>query len=258
MENCKIAAITGAVRGIGNSIALQMAKEGYSIAIMDVMNEEEAKENLSELRDITSRLLYCKGNLADSRDRESFVQSIIREFGRIDVLINNAGVAPKERLDIIETTQESYDYVMDINLKGTFFLTQIVAKEMIREVMEKNDREPVIISISSISEYTSSPNRGEYCLSKAGIGMLTKLFADRLASEGVFVYGIRPGIIKTDMTKTVTSKYDHLIEEGLLPVKRWGTPQDIADAVSVLCSGRLRYSQGQVLDVDGGFHLRRL
>jgi len=258
MENCKVAAITGAVRGIGNSIALQMAKEGYSIAIMDVLNEEEAEKNLCELRDLASRILYCRGNLADSKDRQAFVQSIIKEFGRIDVLINNAGVAPKERLDIIETTQESYDFVMDINLKGTFFLTQIVAKEMIRELKEYNDRQPVIISISSISEYTSSPNRGEYCLSKAGIGMLTKLFADRLAPEGIYVYGVRPGIIKTDMTKTVTLKYDRLIEEGLLPVKRWGTPQDIADAVSVLCSGKLRYSQGQILDIDGGFHLRRL
>lgn len=254
----KVAVITGGARGIGYVVALQMAKEGYSIAIMDVLNEEEAEKNLSELRDLASRVLYCRGNLADTYDREVFVQSIIDEFGRIDVLINNAGVAPKERLDIIETTQESYDFVMDINLKGTFFLTQIVAKEMIREITENKDRQPVIISISSISEYTSSPNRGEYCLSKAGIGMLTKLFADRLAQEGIFVYGIRPGIIKTDMTKTVTSKYDRLIEEGLLPVKRWGTPQDIADAVSVLCSGRLRYSQGQVLDVDGGFHLRRL
>jgi len=258
MGDSKVAAITGAVRGIGNSIALQMAKEGYSIAIMDIFNEEEAEKNLCELRDLASCVLYYKGNLADSNDRESFAQSIIREFGRIDVLINNAGVAPKERLDIIETTQESYDYVMDINLKGTFFLTQIVAKEMIREIKEQKDRESVIINISSISEYTSSPNRGEYCLSKAGIGMLTKLFADRLAPEGIFVYGIRPGIIKTDMTKTVTSKYDRLIEEGLLPIKRWGTPQDIADAVSVLCSGKLRYSQGQVLDIDGGFHLRRL
>ena len=258
MNNCKVAAITGAVRGIGNSIALQMAKEGYAIAIMDVLNEEEAEKNLCELRDLASRVLYCRGNLADSEDRQEFIQSIIKEFGRIDVLINNAGVAPRERLDIIETTQESYDFVMDINLKGTFFLTQIVAKEMIKEIKEHNDRQPVIISISSISEYTSSPNRGEYCLSKAGIGMLTKLFADRLAPEGIYVYGLRPGIIKTDMTKTVTLKYDRLIEEGLLPVKRWGTPQDIADAVSVLCSGKLRYSQGQVLDIDGGFHLRRL
>lgn len=258
MHTCKVAAVTGAARGIGNSIAVQLAKDGYFVALMDIFPYEQAKENLQELISTGSKILYFQGNLLNATDREAFVQKIIQELGRIDVLVNNAGVAPKERLDIIETTEESYDYVMDVNLKGTFFLTQAVAKEMIEQVKEHEDRQPIIINISSISEYTSSPNRGEYCISKAGIGMLTKLFADRLAREGILVYGIRPGIIRTDMTKTVISKYDRLIEEGLLPIARWGTPQDIADAVSVLCSGKLRYSQGQVLDVDGGFNIRRL
>jgi len=258
MHDRKVAAITGGARGIGNSIALQLAKDGYSIAIMDIFPYDQSDRNLQELSSLGSTILYFQGNLMEAPDREAFVQKIKAQLGRIDVLVNNAGVAPKERLDIIETTEESYDYVMDINLKGTFFLTQAVAREMIAQVAEDKGRQPTIINISSISEYTSSPNRGEYCLSKAGIGMLTKLFADRLACEGISVYGIRPGIIRTDMTKTVISKYDRLIEEGLLPVARWGTPQDIADAVSVLCSGKLRYSQGQVIDVDGGFNIRRL
>jgi len=254
----KVAVVTGAARGIGYKTAVQLAKDGYDIAIMDVTDEDSFKENSNAIRMLNRSVLYFKGNLADRHDREGFVQEVIKEYGKIDVLVNNAGVAPKERLDIIETTEESYDFVMDINLKGTFFLTQAVAKEMIKSVAFDSSRQPIIINVSSISEYTSSPNRGEYCLSKAGIGMLTKLFADRLAAEGILVYGIRPGIIMTDMTKTVTSKYDRLIQEGLLPIKRWGTPQDIADAVSLLCSGRLGYSAGQVLDIDGGFHLRRL
>jgi 3-oxoacyl-[acyl-carrier protein] reductase len=182
----------------------------------------------------------------------------LENFGRIDVLINNAGVAPKTRMDLLETTEESMDHVLGINLKGTFFLTQLVANVMTRQLERDPDSRPKIINISSVSAYTSSVNRGEYCISKAGLSMVTSLFADRLAEYGILVYEIRPGIIKTDMTAAVQEKYDRLIEQGLTPVKRWGVPQDIADAVSVLCSGKLGFSTGEVLNVDGGFHLRRL
>lgn len=258
MAERKVAIITGAARGIGFSIACQLAQDGFDIAIMDIADEESFKANQIKLSSYNVRNLYFRGSTSEKEQRESFIKRVIEEFGRIDVLVNNAGVAPKVRFDITETSEESYDFVMDINLKGTFFITQAVSREMINRVKEDSESQPIIINISSISEYTSSPNRGEYCLSKAGIGMLTKLFADRLAREGILVYEIRPGIIMTDMTKAVTEKYDKLINEGLLPIKRWGTPQDIADAVSVLSSGKLKYSTGQILDVDGGFHIRRL
>jgi len=257
MCNQKVAIITGAARGIGQCVASQLAKDGYDIAILDIF-PEEAMNSLTKTCLNEKPLLYHQGSIADSQDREKFIEKVMKHYGEIHVLINNAGVAPKERLDILETTEASYDFVMDINLKGTFFLTQLVANAMIKNNRNGPFVNRTIINISSISEYTSSPNRGEYCLSKSGIGMVTKLFADRLAKEEISVYGIRPGIIKTDMTKAVQEKYDKLIAEGLLPISRWGTPEDIADAVSVLCSGKLRYSQGQVIDIDGGFSLRRL
>ena len=194
---------------------------------------------------------------ATAEDRERLVKKSLEKFGHIDGLVNVAGVAPKERNDILSMTEESYDYVNDINTKGTFFLTQAVANEMIKNEAENNIR-GYICNISSLSAYTSSVNRGEYCISKAGVTMITKLFSDRLAEYGILVNEVRPGIIATDMTGKVKEKYDNLIENGLLPIKRWGTPEDIADAVFALCSGNLPYVTGQSLDVDGGFHLRRL
>jgi NAD(P)-dependent dehydrogenase (short-subunit alcohol dehydrogenase family) len=183
----------------------------------------------------------------------------MNNFGRIDVLVNNAGVAPKVRMDILETTEESMDFVLGINLKGTFFLTQLVANIMVEEVKKDIGIKPIVVNISSMSAYTTSVARGEYCISKAGISMITSLYADRLSEFGINVYEIRPGIIKTDMTAVVTGKYDKLIfEDGILPIKQWGFPQDIANAVSVFCSGKLSYSTGEVINVDGGFHLRRL
>ena len=256
--NTKVAVITGGTRGIGFAISIQMAREGYDLALMGTSCEENIKDNLEHIRACGKEVLYFQGNLGLSCDREAFLQAAMQKYGRIDVLVNNAGVGPKVRNDLLETTEESFDYVMNINLKGTFFLTQSIAKEMLKTLEQEPLSHPIIITISSMSEYTASINRGEYCISKAGLGMLTKLLADRLANEGVLVYGIRPGIIKTDMTKGVTEKYDKLIEEGLLPTKRWGVPQDIADAVSVLCLGKLPYSTGQIIDVDGGFHIRRL
>ena len=200
---------------------------------------------------------YVSGYLSSSDDRAKVVSFSIEKFGQIDALVNVAGVAPLERRDLLEMTEESYDRVMDINTKGTLFLTQAVAREMIKNVAENGVRGH-ICNISSLSAYTSSVSRGEYCISKAGVSMITKLFADRLAEYGIPVNEVRPGIIATDMTAKVKGKYDALIEGGLLPIARWGEPEDIAKAVFALCTGALPYITGQSLDVDGGFHMRRL
>ena len=258
MINKKVALVTGACRGIGHAIALQLAGEGYAIATMDISNIEVNAENIKAIKDICGDFLYVKGSIASSVDRESFVEKVMKEFGRIDVLVNNAGVAPKVRMDILNTTEESMDFVLGINLKGTFFLTQIVANSMIKLKESIQDYMPKVINISSVSAYTSSVQRGEYCISKAGISMVTTLFADRLAEYGINVYEVRPGIIMTDMTSKVKDKYDDMINNGLTPIKRWGYPQDIANAVSVMCSNKLNFSTGEVINVDGGFHIRRL
>ena len=189
----------------------------------------------------------------------------MNSFGRIDLLVNNAGMGPRTRMDILETTEESYDEVMNVNLKGPFFLSQLVARTMLEQLetgpAETNgggSHAPQIINIGSISAYTSSPARGEYCISKAGVGMMTLLFADRLAESGINVCEVRPGIVETDMTSTVKEKYDKLIGDGLTPIRRWGQPEDVGKAVAALAEGLFPFSTGAVLDVDGGFHMHRL
>lgn len=258
MINEKVALITGAGRGIGNAIAVQLSKEGYAVAIMDTNEESKVAENLQKVKDNGHSFIYLRGDITSKNNRKEIIDKVMSEFGRIDVLVNNAGVAPKVRMDILDTTEESIDFVLGINLKGTFFFTQAVANTMINEIKEYPEISPKIINISSMSAYTSSYSRGEYCISKAGISMITKLFADRLSEYGINVYEIRPGIIMTDMTKVVKGKYDKMISEGLTPIKRWGYPQDIANAVSVFCSDKLNFSTAEVINVDGGFHLRRL
>ncbi len=253
----KVAIVTGAARGIGYSIALQLARDGCAIAIFDILEPEKVEENMKELKKECQPVLYFQGDLAQSKDHDNFCKQVMKEYGRIDFLINNAGVAPKKRMDILETTEDSFNYVLDINLKGTFFLTQKVANIMIDEIKKYNEIKPKIINIASISSYTSSSNRGEYCISKAGVSMITKLFADRLSEYNINVYEIRPGIIYTDMTKTVKDKYDKLIANGITPIKRWGYPEDVAKAVSVCCLGKLDFSTGEIINVDGGFHLKR-
>ena len=255
----KVALITGGARGIGLGIALQLASEGYAVALTGRTDEEQVKEQLDKVKALGNPVVYIGGDVSTDENRKAILQKIDSEFGRLDVLVNNAGVAPKVRMDVLSTTEESFDFVMDINLKAAFFLTQLAANYMVEGVKKGIDTAPVIINISSISAYTASTLRGEYCISKAGMGMVTMLFAARLAEYGINVYEIRPGIIATDMTAGVKEKYDRLIlEEGLLPIKRWGTPEDIANAVSIFCSGKLAYATGEVLNVDGGFHLRRL
>lgn len=258
MINKKVAIVTGAARGIGFGIAKKLSDDGFAIAIMDVMSDDEALHGLSEIKESGVPVLYMRGDISNAVDRENFVKAVIEEFGRIDILVNNAGVAPRERKDLLEMTEESFQFVVDINIKGTMFLTQLVANKMIELINNGTKIEPVIINISSMSAYTSSVSRGEYCISKAGVSMLTKLYADKLSEYGINVYEIRPGIIYTDMTKVVKDKYDNLIESGLTPIKRWGYTEDIAQAVSAFSSGKFCYSTGEVINVDGGFHLRRL
>ncbi len=242
------AIVTGCNGGIGFATVKKFLENGWNVVGMDVSPEgTEKNENF----------VYVQGDLSKSTDRERLVNEAVKSFGKIDALVNVAGVAPKVRADLLEMTEESYDFVMDINTKGTLFLTQLAAKQMISQ-RKADEICGYIVNISSMSAYTSSVNRGEYCVSKAGVSMITKLFADRLAPEGVIVNEIRPGIIKTGMTEKVKEKYDNLIGGGLLPLKRWGTPEDIADAVYVLCSGQLPYVTGQSIDVDGGFHIQRL
>ena len=254
----KTALVTGAAKGIGNAIAVQLAKEGYAVAILDMVDEDKVTENIDKVKEYGNPFLYLKGDITSGKSRRESVDKIISGFGRIDVLVNNAGVAPRVRMDILDTTEESFDFVLGINLKGTFFLTQLVANIMVNETKTMEGIKPKIINISSNSAYTSSTQRGEYCISKAGVSMVTALFADRLAEHGIHVYEVRPGIILTDMTSVVKGKYDALIENGLTPIKRWGYPEDIANAVSVFCSDRLNFSTGEIINVDGGFHIRRL
>jgi 3-oxoacyl-[acyl-carrier protein] reductase len=258
MKGIRTAMVSGAARGIGNAIAEQLASEGCAVVIIDVFDQEMVSANIEKVRAARQPLLYIKGDIASDESRRDMVKKTLKAFGRIDILVNNAGVAPKVRMDILQTTEESMDFVLGINLKGTFFLTQQVANSMVEKINEYEDMKPVIVNISSNSAYTSSTQRGEYCISKAGVSMVTTLFADRLAGYGINVYEVRPGIILTDMTSVVKEKYDRMIEDGLTPIKRWGYPEDIANAVSVLCSGKLGFSTGEVINVDGGFHIRRL
>lgn len=243
----KTAIVTGAASGIGLAIAKKLAAEGCRVYGMSRRAEGPAFENF----------IYISGDVSSPEDREKLVASALQHTGRVDILVNSAGVAPKVRSDLLEMTEESYDYCMNINTRGTMFLTQRVAREMIRNTAEGGIR-GYICNVSSISAYTSSVNRGEYCISKAGLSMVTTLFADRLAEYGIPVNEVRPGIIATDMTAKVQEKYDTLIDGGLLPIRRWGQPEDIAAAVWTLCSGSLPYVTGQVINADGGFHLRRL
>ncbi len=240
----KVALVTGVAGGIGFATAVKLLENGVAVVGMDVLPEMP--------RPLEGEFTYFQGDLSAAESREAYVALAMEKYGKIDILVNVAGVAPRVRADILEMTEESYDFVMGINTKGTLFLTQLVANRM------KSRGEGSIVNISSMSGYTSSTSRGEYCISKAGVTMITKLFADRLAEYGITVNEIRPGIIATGMTDKVKAKYDALIDGGLLPIKRWGQPEDIAGAVWTLCSGALPYVTGQSIDVDGGFHIRRL
>jgi 3-oxoacyl-[acyl-carrier protein] reductase len=255
MEKCAL--ITGGSRGIGLGIAEALGKVGYRLAINGVRDEDEISEQLNHLRRFAD-VVYCPGNIGDLNDHTRILKKVIDHYKTIDVLVNNAGVAPKTRKDILDLDEESYDRLMDINLKGTFFLTQFVAQQMLAEKKKNLDYHPSIITITSMSATVASINRAEYCMSKAALSMMTKLFATRLAEVDIPVYEVRPGIIQTDMTSGVKEKYDKLIEDGLTLEKRWGTPADIGKIVAALASGSIPYSTGQVINADGGLTVARL
>ncbi len=263
-NNKKVALVTGSTHGIGEGIVLELAKIGFSVVVNGASTtilSEDYNNNLKSIfkEKLEDKYLYIQADVGKTEDREKLINSIRKKFNRVDVLVNNAGVGPIKRGDLLEMTEESYDRVMGINLKGPFFLTQNISKWMIElKTTLIDDYQPYIINISSINRYTPSLNRGEYCISKAGMTMMTKLFAVRLAEHGISVYEISPGIIDTPLTKPRHDTYDKLINEGVSPIKRWGKPIDIAKPVVAIVSGLIPFSTGSILDIDGGFHLHRL
>jgi NAD(P)-dependent dehydrogenase (short-subunit alcohol dehydrogenase family) len=265
MAERPVAIVTGASKGIGKAIAKELASLDYDLVVnyfdftpQGKPDESFAQQTQKEIENLGVQCKILRGDVSRADDRTRLIYFTKSEFGRADLLVNNAGVAPLKRTDILEATEESFDRVMGINLKGPYFLTQLVANWMIEQKKQYADRNFRIVNISSASAYTSSPNRGEYCISKAGVSMMTKLYADRLAEYGIGVFEIRPGIIATDMTSVVKDKYGKLIAEGVTPIKRWGQPEDVAKAIGAIAQGRLDFSTGEVINVDGGFHLRRL
>ena len=259
MNESKVVLITGASKGIGKGTAKHFAENGYDVVINYNIDSNGANDTAKDVREAGRKEIVVQADVSDSKQVEELFRKTMEEFGRVDVLVNNAGVAPKIRKDILEASEESYDRVMTINLKGPYFLTQAISKWMIRLREQMRDAyQPYIINISSINRYTASVNRGEYCLSKSAMNMMTKLFGERLAEYGIPVYEISPGIIDTPMTEKVHDNYDKLISEGITPIRRWGKPIDIAKPVVAIVSGLLPYSTGLVLDIDGGFHLHRL
>ena len=253
----KTAIVTGSSRGIGFAIAKQLGLDGFNIVMVATGPQGHNQAALDSLAALGIPCAYVQADVGDHEDRLRIVSEAVKAFGRIDALVNNAGVAPKVRSDLLEMTEESFDRVVGINTKGNMFLTQAVAKQMLAQPVQGRKR-GTIINISSCSAEVSSISRGEYCVSKAGVSMLTALYADRLASEGILVHEVRPGVIATDMTSAVQEKYDRLIREGAFPIPRWGTPEDIAGAVSAFAGDDFLYTTGNYVDVDGGFHIQRL
>ncbi len=256
----RCAIVTGARRGIGLGIAKALLADGYEVLLCGVTGGADATKDIEAELNTLGKWHYMQADVSKAEDREKLFQEADRLFHRLDLLVNNAGVAPKVRLDVLETTLESYERLMSTNTEGCFFMCQAGANAMLAyQKQEISDYHPRIVNISSISAYTSSTSRGEYCVSKAGISMVTELFADRLANDGIPVFEVRPGIILTDMTAKVQDKYRHLIEdEGVTPIRRFGLPSDVADQVLAAASGLLDFGTGTVLNADGGFHLRRL
>jgi 3-oxoacyl-[acyl-carrier protein] reductase len=252
------ALITGGSRGIGLAIARKLCENGYDVAINGVREESAVTQTLDELRSHETNVIYCQGDIGFAEDRQGIIDKLRSEFGRLNVLVNNAGVAPKERLDPLKATEESFDRLIRINLKGPYFLTQAIANWMADQKEKQESYPGTIVTIGSISATVVSENRGDYCMSKAGLAMHSRIWAVRMAEYGIPVYEVRPGVIRTDMTSAVTDKYDKLIAEGLTIQPRWGTPEDIGKAVLSLVSGDFPYSTGEVIMVDGGLTVPRL
>ena len=248
------ALVTGASRGIGKAIALALAQKDFDVVINFAKNIDAANEVKSKIESLGRRAHLVQADVSVAQDRQNLLTQALQIFGRIDLLVNNAGVAPTTRADLLEATEESFDRLIRINLKGPYFLTQLVARRMIEQRTFAK-----IINITSVSAYTASTNRGDYCVAKAGLSMMTQLYAARLAEHGINVYEIRPGVIETDMTGPVKAKYDDLIfNKGLTPIRRWGQPEDVAKAVVAIATDLLPFSTGEVINVDGGFHIHQL
>ena len=257
-DGAPVALVTGASRGIGRGITLALADAGFDVGVNYVRNQSAAEEVCREVEARGRRAVPLQADIADTGDRARLVCEMIDRLGRFTLLVNNAGVAPRVRADILDADEESFDRLVTTNLKGPYFLTQLVARKMIEWRGEGYVPRPKIVFVTSISSFTASPNRGDYCLSKAGLSMAVTLFAARLADEGIGVYEVQPGIIRTDMTSAVHEKYDSLIHDGLLPIARWGEPDDVGQAVRAIAEDRFSYSTGLVIQVDGGFHVRTL
>lgn len=254
----KVALVTGGARGIGLGIALKLAEAGFTLAVSGRRSAEEVQPALDEITKLNAASIYIQADVSSGADRARLLLSVEESFGQLDVLVNNAGIAPRVRADILEAREDSFDELISTNLKGPYFLTQAVAVWMRRQQASGPQTHRAIINIGSVSATMAGINRGDYCISKAGIAMATRLWAARLAEYGISVYEVRPGVIETDMTAGVREKYDALIESGLLLEKRWGTPADVGSAVSILARGELPYATGSVLFVDGGLALPRL
>jgi len=258
-----VALVTGSGAGIGRAIAIQLALDGYAVVLNSrtadpLRTDEGAGEVKSAIEQSGGIAEVFRADIASRGDRQGLADFIDERFGRLDLLVNNAGVAPQERRDLLDATESSFDRVLSINLKGPYFLTQLMANLMIAYKREGRSPHPRIAFVTSISSYTTSTNRGDYCISKAGLSMAASLFADRLAEDDIPVIEVRPGVIATRMTSTVTEKYDRLIAEGVFPQRRWGRPEDVAMAVSAFARGHLDYSTGAIIEVSGGFQLKRL
>jgi NAD(P)-dependent dehydrogenase (short-subunit alcohol dehydrogenase family) len=265
VSTAPVALVTGAARGIGRGIAVELARLGFHVAINDISDPavaEECRTLCAQVapRPVSASFEFFQADIAQSSDRARLLDAVRSRFGWIDLLVNNAGIAPQVRKDILEASEESFDRLLAVNLKGPYFLTQAVANFWVSDpdALRSRARKPKIVTISSVSAYAVSLNRAEYCVSKAALSMLTPLFAVRLAEYGIQVFEIRPGVIATDMTSSVKEKYDRMIQEGAWPLRRWGTPEDVGRAVAAIAEERLPFSTGEVINVDGGFHLRRL
>ena len=252
------ALVTGASRGIGRAIATALAAGGYAVLVNYATRPEAAGEVVHEIEAAGGRAVAVQGNVGLGTDRQSLVERALEEFGRLDVLVNNAGITSVGRHDLLEATEESWDQVFDTNLKGPFFLSQLAAKAMISLIGAGKVPQGKIVNISSVSAYAVSTNRGDYCMTKAALRMMTWLLAERLAAEQIGVFEVCPGVIASDMTAPVKEKYDRLIAEGLWPIRRWGQPGDVARAVMAIVGDYFPFSTGECFNVDGGFHIRRL
>lgn len=254
----QVALVTGGSRGIGYGIVQQLAQQGFDIVINGMRAVALVEDVMDSVRSTGVKVMYCQGDIAQTTDRKKILRAVKEKFGQLNLLVNNAGIAPRQRLDVLNTTEESFDEVISTNLKGNYFLTQDAANWMIGQKEANTHFTGCIINISSVSATMVSVNRGEYCISKAGISMATQLFAVSLAKYGIPVFEVRPGVISTDMTAGVKEKYDLLIEQGLLLQPRWGQPEDVGKVVAALARGDFRYSTGQVILVDGGLTIPRL